>query len=74
VNRTILIAASLLPVSNVDHGFLAEALQAGWRPVERQFPSADDLRNSDNDRRSRGSLPQMPSSGKQIQGIVTSRM
>jgi hypothetical protein len=38
VNRTILIAASFLRVSDVDHGFLAETLHAGWGPAERQLP------------------------------------
>jgi hypothetical protein len=38
VNRTILIAASFLRVSNVDHGCLAETLHAGWGPAERQLP------------------------------------
>src|SRR4029453_4450753 len=75
VNRTILIAASLLRVSNVDHGFFAEALQAGLEAGSASASRiADNLRNSDDDRRSRGSLPQMPASGKQIHGVSTSRM
>jgi hypothetical protein len=83
VNRTILIAASFLRFSDVDHGFLAEALQAGWRPEERQLPSDTryvfeiptmifEIRTLD--RRSRGSLAQKLADRKEIQEIVTSRM